>query len=234
MRCAARVVLAYALLFSCGLLCGAQVVVPVNGLPGSPVAEVNFEFERPGLAVPRFTLLLRENGTGVYKAEQTEVTPTGTSMRGEAAQHVDRTILLSPETIAKVFKAARELNYFNVECASKAKNIANTGKKTLNYSGADGHGSCVYNYSENKNVEMVGDTFIAIAYTLDEGRRLEFLHRYDRLGLDAEMAGLAQQIDEGRALEVGTISQTLAAIADDTAVMQRVRLRATKMLAQTK
>jgi hypothetical protein len=234
MRLAEWVVLSTALLLSCDLLSAAQVVVPVNGSPGSTVAEVNFEFERPGLAVPRFTLVLRENGTGVYKAEQTEISPTGTSMRGEAAQHIDRMILLSPATIAKVFKAARELNYFNVECASKAKNIANTGKKTLNYSGADGHGSCVYNYSENKNVEMVGDTFIAIAYTLDEGRRLEFLHRYDRLGLDAEMAGLAQQIDEGRALEVATISQTLAAIADDTAVMQRVRLRATKMLAQTK
>jgi hypothetical protein len=232
MRLAARVLLNIALLLSCDLL-SAQVV-PVNGAPGSTVAEINFDFERPGLTVPRFTLVLRENGTGVYKAEQAEITPTGTSTRGEAARHIDRTILLSPATIAKVFKAARELNYFNVECDSKAKNVANMGKKTLNYSGADGHGSCVYNYSENKNVDMVGDTFIAIAYTLDEGRRLEFLHRYDRLGLDAEMAGLAQQIDEGRALEVGTISQTLAAIADDTAVMQRVRLRATKLLAQTK
>ena len=135
---------------------------------------------------------------------------------------------------AKIFKAARELNEFNGVCASKLKNIADTGKKTLSYSAADGHGSCEYNYSENKGVTMLTDTFMGIAYTLDEGRRLEFLHRYDRLGLDAEMITLSQEVDAGRALELGTIAPTLAAIADDTAVLQRVRLRATKLLEQAK
>ena len=48
-------------------------------------------------------------------------------------------------------------------------------------------GSCVYNYSDNKNVALLTDTFLGIAFTLDEGRKLDFLHRYDRLGLDAEM-----------------------------------------------
>ncbi len=67
---------------------------------------------------------------------------------------------------------------------------------------------------------------------MDEGRRLEFLHRYDRLGLDAEMISLAEQVESGRALELGTISPTLASIADDTAVIQRVRLKAQKMLEQ--
>jgi enoyl-CoA hydratase/carnithine racemase len=81
---------------------------------------------------------------------------------------------------------------------------------------------------------MVSDTFLGIAYTMDEGRRLEFLHRYDRLGLDAEMILLAQEVDAGRALELGTIAPTLAAIADDEAVIQRVRTRAAKMLEQTR
>src|SRR5205823_7571283 len=107
--------------------------------------------------------------------------------------------------------------------ASKAKNIADTGKKTLTYTGPDGSGSCTYNYSENKTIDMLTNTFLAIAYTLDEGRRLEFLHRYDRLGLDAEMSLLLQEVGAGRALELGTIAPALAAIVDDTAVIQRVR-----------
>jgi enoyl-CoA hydratase/carnithine racemase len=74
--------------------------------------------------------------------------------------------------------------------------------------------------------------FLAIAYTIDEGRRLAFLHRYDRLGLDAEMISFGQELDAGRALELGTITPTLAAIADDTALIQRVRLKARKMLEQ--
>ena len=67
-------------------------------------------------------------------------------------KHIDRPITLSPATVAKIFKQARALDHFNVACDSKAKNIANTGKKTLSYVGADGQGSCVYNYSDNKNV----------------------------------------------------------------------------------
>jgi hypothetical protein len=197
-------------------------------------AEVSFQFERIGLPVPQFTIQVHEDGSGRYQAEQAERPATGTSIRGEAAQHIDRTLVLSPATVAKIFKAARELDDFNMTCASKLKNIADTGKKTLSYTGADGHGSCVYHYSENKSVTMLTDTFLGIAYTMDEGRRLEFLHRYDRLGLDAEMITLSQEVDEGRALELGTISQTLTALADDMAVLQRVRVRATKMLEQAK
>jgi hypothetical protein len=79
---------------------------------------------------------------------------------------------------------------------------------------------------------MLTNTFLAIAYTLDEGRRLEFLHRYDRLGLDEEMTLFGQETEAGRAMELGTISPTLAAIVDDNAIIQRVRLRAQKMLEQ--
>lgn len=194
--------------------------------------EVSFHFDRTGLPVPRFTLVLREDGGGNYQADQAEIPATGTAMRGQAAQHIDRPINLSQGTVTKIFKAARALNYFNIECASKAKNIADTGKKTLSYTGPDGSGSCTYNYSENKNVSTLTDIFLGIAYTMDEGRRLEFLHRYDRLGLDAEMIYLAQEVDAGRALELGTISPTLAAIVDDPALIQRVRVKAQKMLEQ--
>jgi hypothetical protein len=195
-------------------------------------AEVSFQFDRPGVPVPRFTLRVHEDGTGSYQADQGEIAATANSMRGQAAQHIDRPIKLTSGTVAKIFKAAKAADYFKIECASKLKNIADTGKKTLAYTGAGGSGSCTYNYSENKSVETLTDTFLAIAYTIDEGRRLEFLHRYDRLGLDAEMISFSQELEAGRALEVGTISSALAAIVDDMAVIQRVRLRAQKMLEQ--
>jgi hypothetical protein len=220
------------LLIVCSALALAQTAEPSTVGPAKTSPEVSFQFDRTGLPVPRFTLRLREDGTGSYKADQSEIAATGTAMRGQAAQHVDRTINVTSGTVAKVFKAARAANYFNIECASKAKNIADTGKKTLTYTGADGSGSCTYNYSENKSVDTLTDTFLAIAFTMDEGRKLEFLHRYDRLGLDAEMISFGQEVTAGRALELGLIAPTLAAIADDTAVIQRVRLRAQKMLEQ--
>lgn len=229
MRAGTSVVFGSVLLLSSVFAAQAQAPAPASA---TTPAEVRFQFDRVGLPVPHFDLRVHEDGKGTYQAEQAEMPATQTSMRGQAAQHIDRPIDLTAGTVAKIFKAARSLDRFNVECASRAKNIADTGAKTLTYTGADGSGSCVYHYSENKTVEAVTDIFLGIANTLDEGRMLEFLHRYDRLGLDAEMSTLAQQAQEGRALELGTISATLAAIADDTAVIQRVRLRATKMLEQ--
>jgi hypothetical protein len=136
--------------------------------------------------------------------------------------------------VTKIFKLARSVDRFDMACDSKAKNLANTGKKTLTYAGPDGRGSCVYNYSDNKNVTALTDMFLAIAFTMDEGRRLEFLHRYDRLGLDAEISSLAHEEKEGRAMELGTIAPTLSAIEGDTALIQRVRLQAGKLLEQSK
>jgi hypothetical protein len=216
------------------ILLAAQSNAPQTKPVDNSPAEVSFQFEHAGLPVPQFTIQLLESGAARYEAEQAERSSTITSVRGEAAQHIDRTLMLSPATAAKIFKTARELNNFNVACASKLKNIADTGKKTLTYTAADGRGSCVYHYSENKSVAMLTDTFVGIAFTLDEGRRLEFLHRYDRLGLDAEMIALSQEVEAGRALELGTIAPTLTAIAQDTAVLQRVRLVATKMLEEAK
>jgi hypothetical protein len=210
----------------------AQTADSTPATPPKTQAMVSFQFERSGLPVPKFALTLKEDGSGRYEADQTEIPATANSMRGQAAQHIDRPILISSATTSKIFKDARALNYFNVECASKAKNIADTGKKTLTYQGADGTGSCTYNYSENKMVQALTDTFEAIAFTLDEGRRFEFLHRYDRLGLDAEMITFSQEVDAGRALELGTISPVLASLVDDGAVIQRVRLKAKKMLDQ--
>ena len=232
MRAVARILSVSMLIPGAALALALQNAAPAADASAAKPAEVTFQFDRTGLPVPRFTLRLREDGTGDYQADQAETAATATSMRGQAAQHVDRPIRVSSGTVAKIFKAARAADHFNVECASKIKNIADTGKKTLGYTGADGSGSCVYNYSENKSVDTLTNTFLAIAYTIDEGRRLEFLHRYDRLGLDAEMISFAGELDAGRALELGTISPTLAAIADDTALIQRVRLKAQKMLDQ--
>jgi hypothetical protein len=232
MRAAIRIVLGSALaVCNAVVFAAAQATAPAADASAKQ-AEVGFQFDRTGLPVPHFTLRIREDGSGRYEADQAETPATANSMRGQAAQHIDRPVSLTRGTVAKIFKEARAVNYFNIECASKAKNIADTGKKTLSYTGADGSGSCTYNYSENKTVDTLTGTLLGIASTMDEGRRLEFLHRYDRLGLDAEMISLTQEAEAGRALELGTIAPTLAAIADDTAVIQRVRLKAQKMLEQ--
>jgi len=193
-------------------------------------ATVTFHFERVGLSVPKFTLMVSEDGTGTYEADQIEIPSHGGTLRSQPAAHVQRAVSVTPATLTKLFALARKAQVFNTECASKAKNIADTGSKALSYAGPDGAGTCAYNYTENKQVAALTELFQGIATTMDEARRLDFIHRYDRLGLDAEMTSFATQVDEGRALELGNILPTLNSIVSDTELIQRVRLRAQKMM----
>lgn len=193
-------------------------------------ATVTFHFERVGLSVPKFTLMISEDGTGTYEADQIEIPSHGGTLRSQPAAHVQRAVSVTTTTLTKLFAQARKAQFLKVECASKAKNIADTGSKTLTYAGADGSGTCAYNYTENKQVAALTELFQGIANTMDEARRLDFIHRYDRLGLDAEMTSFATQVDEGRALELGNILPTLNSIVSDTDLIQRVRLRAQKMM----
>lgn len=199
--------------------------------PPTPGAEVSFSFERSGLSVPRFTLTVDNSGTARYEADEVVIPArTGTEADLIPAHHVDRTVTLSRATTEKIFANAWALNLFNIVCASKAKNIADTGTKTLSYSDDVPHGSCTYNYSENKSVVLLTDLFVGIARTLDVGRKLDFQHRFDRLGLDSTMASLTEEVDAGRAVEVGVIAPTLRSLAEDSDVLQRVRQRAVRLL----
>jgi len=209
---------------------------PVSAAPAAiATPEVSFQFERIGLPVPKFELVVHEDGTGTYQAQMAPVSSgAGAAMRpASSGPPINRPIRISPSTTETIFKTARALDRFNIECASKAKNIADTGKKTLSYKGADGQGSCLYNYSENKGVTQLTEMFQAIAFTMDEGRKLEFLHRFDRLGLYSEIDTLNHEIAEKRALELGNIAPALKAIIADEDLMQKVRERAAKLLAES-
>jgi hypothetical protein len=230
---------AVALFLGLTAVCCAQSVVSSNppaaaAVPAVSKPEVSFQFERVGLPVPKFTIVVHEDGTGTYQAQVAPVSGGGgaTVQPTTSSPPVNRPIKISPPMTETIFKTAQALDHFNMECASNAKNIADTGKKTLSYRGVDGQGSCLYNYSENKSVTQLTETFQAIAFTMDEGRKLEFMHRFDRLGLYSEIDVLNHEVQEKRALEIGNIAPALRAIIADEDLMQKVRERAAKLLAQ--
>jgi hypothetical protein len=199
-------------------------------LDGSP-ASVMFRFERPGLPVPRYSLQIWENGMGQYQGEEMPMTVGPADPPPSPQPFALMSFSVSPATAALVYALARTLNHFDIPCASTAKNIADTGKKTLIYVHLpDVRRSCTYNYTENKDLRALTEIFQGIAETMDEGRKLEYLHRYDRLGLDAEMESFTREVSDGHAIELQTIADTLHSIADDPDVMQRVRTRANALL----
>ena len=193
---------------------------------------LSFHFERAGLPVPVYTFTLHADGSGTYAATYISSTPTSKYSPYAAAavpEEISRRFTLSPKTTSALFERVRSADHLK-NCESKVKNIANTGAKTITYTGPEGSAHCTYNYTENKSVAAMTETFQGIAETLDEGRKIEQTHRFDRLGLDHELSLLADSVREGRALEVETIAQVLQSLVDDSQVMDRVRKRAAGLL----
>ena len=81
MKAVIHVVLGSVLIVTSALAAAAQTAASTTDTPANKQAEVTFQFDRPGLPVPRFTLKIREDGTGNYQADQGEIAATPSSWR---------------------------------------------------------------------------------------------------------------------------------------------------------
>jgi hypothetical protein len=192
-------------------------------------ATVTFHFEDPRMQPAKYTITLHEDGTGHFHAEGGSTSPDDTAALPSEGQ--DRPIQATADTVAHIFAVARAKKFFNTACENGDAHVAFTGKKELGYQGADGHGGCFYNYSKDPKIEWLTTEMQGIAATLEEGRRLEIEHEHGRLSLDAELETLENMAQNGQALELGNIAQTLLAIVKDDAVLQRAQKRARHLLA---
>ena len=139
---------------------------------------------------------------------------------------------LSSRSQKKLFDNAREANYFNGDFTYKKHPVASTGKKTLTYSDPVRHFSTTYDYSENKAIEEITNLFSGISNTIEHGRKLVYLHRFDKLGLEDELKGMENAAESHNLAELQIIAPTLKSIADDTTVLNIARQRAKKLLAK--
>ena len=110
--------------------------------------------------------------------------------------------------------------------------VAFQGWKKLSYAGPEGEGSCLFNYSKDKEIQALGDSLVAVVGTILAGARIEKLLQYDRLGLDRELEYLTEAVKDGRVQQIGVIRATLERLVADPAIMDRVRKRARLLLAR--
>ena len=230
--CRIAAVLFAAAVFYAGFQAPAQTSAG-GSAQSSTSPEITFHFERPGMSVPEFTFVLREDGSGTYSATVMQLSESRYSE--PSGQPVPTTAFstpfkLPPQKSSKLFGAVRDAGYLQKDCASKAKNIADTGTKTLTYKGPTATGRCVYNYTTEKPVAALTTTFEGMSLTFESGRRLAHDERYDRLGLDHEMNALVEALKDGRAEAPELIAPELRALVADEQVMQRVRRNATILL----
>jgi len=180
---------------------------------------MHFGFDQAQQSVPRYFFDLYENGAGVYR-EPSDGKPEQLRLSGA--------VKVSPATLQTIF-AAKDAVLAN-HCGTKAKNVADTGTKTLEYFSEGVKSACVFNYSDDAKVREASSAFIAMAETLHMGQQLVQERRFDRLALDATLESLAEEVKNGQAIEVQNIAPVLQGIVGDEALMERVRSKAAHLL----
>lgn len=209
-------------------LLAAPALTPAQSPPTLGSAHIVFTFEHPQLQPSQYTITFDETGAGRFESKPGPVSdPTD----GIFPTALDRPMLLDDTLRGDLFRYARAHNFFATRCTT-SKTLAFTGNKTLSYSGPDGSGSCKFVWAEDPTLQRLADQLEAVAFTLEEGRRLELEVRHDRLGLDAELANLQDAFRDHRASDLPNIADQLNAIAQNDQVMDRARKRAQTLLAR--
>jgi hypothetical protein len=177
------------------------------------------DYDRPGMSVPHWQVTVPQRGLAQY---------TGVPVKGNDPGLV--TFHISDAGRAKLgLMLAGSKGLW--PCETKTKGIANMGQKKVEYTPDGGPpATCTFNYTDNKALSDATNFVIAVVATVQTGLELERLHRYDRLGLDPVMLRLADDVKEGRAVEIVAIKPTLESLVSDTAVLERVRMRAQQLL----
>jgi hypothetical protein len=206
------------------ILVGAQTTQSVQ-----PVIRV--EFNDAALIPSHWTLELHTDSTAHFHSDRAVPDPQTADPTAPSIPLIDRDLKLSPAFTERFFSTARERNLFNFKCESRNK-VAYQGTKTLTYTGPDGHGSCQFNYSSDSKIQELSESVTALVASIVEGFKLASLQTHDRLGLDREMEFVSEAVKDGRLQQIGVIREQLEHLAADDALLDRVRHRAMKLLAQ--
>ena len=178
-----------------------------------------------------YTITVQENGGVKYVSRNPAQPPDANGVRDEDYVF---DFTMSPGNRAKIFELAEQANYFDGKFDYTKHAIASTGKKTLSYADNKRRFQTTYNWSENTAVDQLTKIFSGISATIEHGRKLLFLRRFDRLGLEAELKGMEQMAQNHDLAEIQIIAPTLENIANDAAVLNIARQRARRLLAMAK
>jgi hypothetical protein len=192
-----------------------------------PGPSVRFSLDFPGSNPSHYEIVIANDGKGSY-------TSNGKfDDKSDAAGPEPLQFAMSENIRAQIFDLAKRAHYFTGKVDSGRKNIANTGAKTLGYKDASHNSQATYNYSPLEPVERLTSIFENLSTTMEFGRRLVYLHKYEKLALDDELKRMEELQREGGLGDVEAIAPVLKEISNDSSVMNVSRARALRLLGST-
>jgi hypothetical protein len=218
-------------LIVCGALAAAQTpdVAPDRRDDAAPLLPtVRFSFDWPSAAPDQFAVSVDSSGRAAYESRGR---PFVTAENNPGDPYIVK-FLMSGELRDRIFSLAEKANRFRGNFDYTKSRIAQTGRKQLVYESGGDHFETTYNWSQNPAIQELTNIFRAISNTFEGARRLEYLRRHDRLGIDPELRRMEENAKRGDLLEIHAIAGLLRELSQDPSVMHMARLRAERLLAK--
>jgi hypothetical protein len=191
-------------------------------------ATINFECNWTASTPQKYSVEVKSDGSAKYSSSS----PTRADADSSAAdEEYQREFTLSDATRERIFKLAEQTDYFNGDFDYRKHAVASTGKKTLVYTDATRHFQTAFDYSDHQAIQELNRIFLGISTTLQHGRKLQFLRRFDKLGLEAELRFAEEEAASHNLVELQLIAPLLESIADDKSILNIARQRAKRLLA---
>jgi hypothetical protein len=209
------------LLVLAGLSALAVAQVTANGTASAPLITFSLDFPQSNPA--HYSITVDATGHSSYEC-------TGTLAEDSEPQAYRSEFEVSAPTRQKIFELTKQAKYFAGKIDSGNDKLAFTGAKVLSYQDGQRSNTAQYNYSNLQSVRDLTSLFQGIAGTLEYGRRLEYLHHYQKLALDTELKRMDAQARNNELSELQAVAPVLQGIADDSTVINVVRARAKGLL----
>lgn len=191
-----------------------------EGLKGS-LPSVRFNFENPKLTPAAYEISVDAVGDAQYLAREADSDPAAVT---------PRRFQVSKTTRDRIFALTASLRQFRGDYEFRKHKVSFSGYKTFTYTEGAEEYSTRFNWSENRDITELAALFQGIANTFQAEARLEHLHKYDKLGLDAYLKSMEDMAKAGWLKEIGLISKVLHEIKNDPRVMGMARSRADRLL----
>jgi len=207
----------------------ARADVAQAGVENPPVPTITYDRVWEAATPQNVTIVVESTGPTRFHSSN----PVKPPDQSEPDPDFTLEFTMSQANRDKLFRAAREANYFKGDFAFKKHAVATTGKKTLTYADQARHFETTFDYSENQHIQQIVNIFQGIASTIRYGRKLQYLHRYDRLGLEAELKAMENAVESHNLEELQLLAPTLEKIANAAAILNIARQRARRLLAKS-
>ena len=179
---------------------------------------VIFTKEFPNSKPEYFSVTVRENGEVLYRTAPDDDTPLE--------------FRLSADQTKEIFSLAEKINWSPNENLESGRKVASMGKKTLAYQNGAVRNEAMFNHTEVPEALALTTLFERISQTEQHFLRLEYLVRYDRLGVVKELLHLESNLNHGRLLGASHLIPLLEQIRKDRALVHVAQARAAQIIAK--